>query len=156
MHLLAKSTRIFCPPTTLRKFIHSAAYASSLILFSASLEKLVVPQVTLTGIDSNGLQVNASLNTGEASFVSGVFAQEATVTKANVQTPIQTLVVASDAPFVLPGQNILIFPIGAIITGAWAVLLIGTIGYGTFGRMQFRDQYRRRSARATKGDLARI
>jgi hypothetical protein len=120
------------------------------------LEKTVVPTVTLTGIDSNGLQVNTTLATGEANFVSGVFAQKATVTKTSVQSPIQTLVVASDAPFVLPGLHILIFPIGGIITGTWAVLFIATIAYGTFGRMQFRDQYKRRSMRAEKGDLARI
>lgn len=102
------------------------------------------------------MKVNASLADGEATFVSGVFAQPIIASKTAVQPPMQTLVVASDAPFIVPGLHILIFPIGAIITGIWTVLFIGTIAYGTFGRMQFRDQYRRRFARAEKGDMARI
>jgi hypothetical protein len=106
---------------------------------------------------SNGQTVNTSLSGSEATFVNGVFAKAATTaTKSAVQSPIQTLVVAANAPFVLPGVNILIFPIGGIITGVWAILFIAAVGYGTVGRMQFRDQYRRRSARATKGNLARI
>jgi len=112
--------------------------------------------VTLTGRNSAGLQVNATLDSGEASFVSGVFALEATVSKTVVQPPIQTLVVASDAPFVVPGMNLLIFPIGGVITCIWAVLLIATIAYGTMGRIQFRDQFRRRNAMAMKGELSRI
>jgi len=123
---------------------------------TSALEKLLIPTVTLTGTDSTGLQVNTTLASGEATFVSGVFAQTATVSKTAVQSPIQTLVVASNAPFVVPGLHILIFPIGGIITGVWAVLLISAIGYGTFGRMQFRESYRRRAARSEKGGQARI
>lgn len=122
----------------------------------SALEKLITPTVTLTGTNPNGLTVNTTLASGEATFVSGVFAKTATVTKTSVQSPIQTLVVAANAPFVVPGLNILIFPIGGIITGIWAVLLISTIGYGTFGRMQFRESFRRRAAVMEKGGQARI
>jgi hypothetical protein len=124
--------------------------------FRSQLERLLVPTVTLTGMDPNGLMVNATLAAGEATFVSGVFAQQITASKTAAQPPIQTLVVASNAPFVVPGLHILIFPIGGVITGVWAILLISTIAYGTFGRMQFRDLYRRRAARAEKGNMARI
>ncbi|KAG0653064.1 hypothetical protein D0Z07_0376 [Hyphodiscus hymeniophilus] len=124
---------------------------------NATLEKLLLPTITLTGMQSNGQNVNTSLSSSEATFVSGVFAKAATpVSKAAVQSPIQTLVVASGAPFVLPGLKIIIAPIGAVITVTWAILFIAIVGYGTIGRMQFRDQYRRRSTRANKGDLARI
>jgi hypothetical protein len=102
------------------------------------------------------LTVNTTLASGEATFVSGIFAQTATVSKTAVKSPIQTLVVASNAPFVVPGLHILIFPIGGIVTGVWTVLLLSTIGYGTFGRMQFRESYRRRAARMEKGGQARI
>lgn len=122
---------------------------------SSTLERLLVPKITLTGTDTTGTKVNATLAEGEATFVSGVFAQPIIASKTAVQPPIQTLVVASDAPFVVPGLNILIFPIGGIITGVWTVLFIGTIAYGTIGRIQFRDQYRRRSA-AAKGVMPRI
>ncbi|KAH8585552.1 hypothetical protein B0O99DRAFT_530541 [Bisporella sp. PMI_857] len=123
---------------------------------TSELEKLLAPTVTLTGLSAAGLQVNATLDSTEASFVSGVFAKEATVAKTVVEPPMQTLVVADNAPFVVPGMNILIFPIGGVITGIWTILLCGTIGYGTFGRMQFREQYRRRNARATKGGMVTI
>jgi len=123
---------------------------------TAQLEKILVPTVTLTAMDANKQVVNTTIAEGEATFVSGVFAKAITASKTQVQPPIQTLVVAKDAPFIVPGMNILIFPIGGIITGVWAVLFIGTIGYGTFGRIQFRDQYKRRSARAEKGGMARI
>jgi hypothetical protein len=125
-------------------------------LFSAALQKVLIPTVTLTGQEPTGQMVNTSLSSDEATFVSGVFATQATGTKAQVAPPIQTLVVASGAPFVVPGLNILIFPIGGIVTGVWALLFIATIAYGTIGRMQFREQYRRRAARANKADMARI
>jgi hypothetical protein len=69
---------------------------------------------------------------------------------------MQTLVVAPGEPFVVPGTHILITPIGGIVTGTWALLLIATITYGTVGRMRFKDHYRRRVARATRGNLATI
>ncbi|KAI9649765.1 hypothetical protein NHQ30_002346 [Ciborinia camelliae] len=124
---------------------------------SSTLEALLTPKVTLTGKDNSGRTVNAILNTKQASFVNGELSTQASgVTKTVVEPPLQTLVVASDAPFVVPGLKIFIFPIGGVITGVWAILFIATLSYGTIGRMQFRDQFRSRIARATKGDISRI
>ncbi|TGO37860.1 hypothetical protein BHYA_0087g00190 [Botrytis hyacinthi] len=124
---------------------------------SSTMEALLTPTVTLTGRDVSGGTVNTTLNTNQASFVNGEFSTQATgVTKTVAQPPIQTLVVASESPFVVPGLNILIFPIGGVITGVWAILFIGTISYGTIGRMQFRDQFRSRTARASKENMSRI
>jgi hypothetical protein len=142
--------------TDMQAYVYYHTFVNNANFCSAQLEKLLVPTVTLAGIDSSGLVTNTTLAEGEATFVSGVFAKQITASRTAVQPPIQTLVVAKDAPFVVPGLHILIFPIGAIITGVWALLFIATIGYGTFGRMQFRDQYRRRIARAEKGAFARI
>jgi hypothetical protein len=110
----------------------------------------------MTGQEPTGQTVNTTLSSDEATFVSGVFAAVIKPTISRLQPPIQTLVVTPGATFVLPGVHILIFPIGAIITGVWTVLFIATIAYGTVGRMQFREQYRRRAARANKADMARI
>jgi hypothetical protein len=110
----------------------------------------------LTGVDATGAKVNTSLTNDEATFVSGVFAAQVTPTKSEVSPPLQTLVVASASPFVVPGMTIMIFPIGGIITGIWTILFCATIAYGTVGRMQFREQFRRRAAQATKGSLSRI
>ncbi|CAD6448792.1 61dbb50b-23a6-4cd3-bfad-92a31efaafa2 [Sclerotinia trifoliorum] len=124
---------------------------------SSAMEALLTPTVSLTGRDVQGGTVNTTLNTNQASFVNGAFStQAAGVTKTVAQPPIQTLVVASESPFVVPGLNILIFPIGGVITGIWAILFIGTISYGTIGRIQFRDQFRSRTARAQKGNMSRI
>jgi hypothetical protein len=126
---------------------------------TGAVENILVPMVTLTGVDSTGATVNTTLSSTEATFVSGVFAQDSTTitpSKAAVASPIQTLVVAANEPFVVPGLHIIIFPIGGIITGIWAVLGIATVIYGTVGRMRFREQYRRRSARAEKGGQPRI
>lgn len=123
---------------------------------SAALQKVLVPTVTLTGQTSTGAAVNTSLSSDEATFVNGVFAKQLVPTKSKVAPPIQTLVVAKGEQFVVPGLKIMIFPIGLVITSVWTVLFVGTIAYGTVGRMQFRDQFRRRSARQQKGDLARI
>ncbi|QSZ30342.1 hypothetical protein DSL72_004864 [Monilinia vaccinii-corymbosi] len=125
-------------------------------LDSSTMEELLTPSVVLTGKDVSGGTVNTTLNTNQASFVSGVFSKQAAgVTRTTAQPPIQTLVVASDAPFVVPGLNILIFPIGGIITGVWAILFIATLSYGTIGRIQFRDQFREKTARA-RGNGARF
>ncbi|KAH7412511.1 hypothetical protein BKA64DRAFT_330371 [Cadophora sp. MPI-SDFR-AT-0126] len=123
---------------------------------TTALQKVLVPTVTLTGQTSTGAAVNTSLSSDEATFVNGVFAKQLVPTKSKVVPPIQTLVVAKGEKFVVPGLKIMIFPIGLIITSVWTVLFVGTIAYGTVGRMQFRDQFRRRSARQQKGDLARI
>lgn len=128
---------------------------------SATLERLVTPTVTLTGTSSTGQLVNTTLPSNQATFVYGAFSKAVsdgtTFTKSQAAIPpIQTLVVAKDAPFIVPGTAILIAPIGAIITGVWTVLFCAAIGYGTYGRMQFRDQFRRRAAVASKGNLSRI
>lgn len=117
---------------------------------------MLVPQVTLTAVNSAGQRVNTTLASGEATFVAGVFASQAAPTPVAQDKPLQTLVTAPDQPFVVPGLNILIFPIGGIITGVWAILFTGTIAYGTFGRYQFREDFRRRSARAGKSGFNTI
>ncbi|RDL39927.1 Uncharacterized protein BP5553_04267 [Venustampulla echinocandica] len=121
-----------------------------------ALQKVLVPAVTLKAVNSTGQLVNTTLSSQEATFVAGVFSTQVVPTRSQLAPPIQTLVVTGDQPFVVPGLNILIFPIGAVITGVWAILLIATIGLGTFRRMQFRENFRRRQAREMKGGLARI
>lgn len=63
---------------------------------------------------------------------------------------IAAKVITPGSLFRLPGTRILIFPIGAIITGVWTLLFVGVVSWGTLGRVQFREQYRRQSARAAE------
>lgn len=156
MLLSEGSTPTCCKQIWERKFCVDFTLQINLTLRSQGLQKVLVPTVTLTAVNATGQTVNTTLSSQEATFVAGVFATQVTPTKSQVIPPIQTLVVASESPFIVPGLNILIFPIGGVITGIWSILFIGTIAYGTVGRMQFREQFRRRTARATKGSLARI
>lgn len=36
------------------------------------------------------------------------------------------------------------FPIGLVVTSVWALFFFLAVGFGTYGRIQYRDQYRRR------------
>lgn len=88
---------------------------------------------------------------GEASFVNGVFADRPAPT-ASAGTPAFTsAVMGNKIKFVMPGTTLGIFPVGLIITGSWAVAFVAVVGYGTVGRLRFREQYRRR----IKRELAR-
>lgn len=121
---------------------------------SASTEALLTPIVSLTAVTATtpSTSVNTTLSTKEASFITGALTTTNTssaaiaTTTANM-TGIAAVVVPSGTLFRMPGTKILIFPIGAIVCGTWTLLLVGTIAYGTVGRIGFRDQFRSRKAR---------
>lgn len=101
-----------------------------------TLQPLLIPQIELTAQSPlSGEQVKATLTSQEASFVNGIFATQAAAAEPAV---------ASAPPFVLPGTTLAFFPIGLLITCIWTIGFVGAVGLGTFGRIQFRDQYRRR------------
>ena len=94
------------------------------------------------GTAQDNTPITTQLPSKDASFVSGVFADR---TRA-VTAPGASISagVAAATPFVLPGTRLGIFPIGLIITSVWTFLFVGIVGYGTFGRVRFRESYRRR------------
>ena len=108
------------------------------------LEALVMPTVT----------------SNEAAFVNGVFSNQIIMSDfGRAQQAVDQTVAGlknSTVAFVLPGYNILIFPTGGIVIGIWTILGVAAYGYGTYERIQHRESYRRRSARAGKGGQARI
>lgn len=128
---------------------------SSLTYHSTSLQALLIPSVTLHAKSTSGSTLNTSLVQDSANFVTGVFAVDQTA-KAVTSTTEADVAIPTDDVFVVPGVKILIFPIGGVITGVWAGLLGITVGYGTIGRINFRDQFRRRTAMAMKGSAPRI
>ena len=127
------------------EYVTSASQHSSSQLtcdYSTTARTLLVPNIALTGTAQNNTPIATQLSSNDASFVSGTFADQ---TRAATAPAASTSVVASGAtPFVLPGTTLGIFPIGLIITSIWTLLLVGTVGYGTFGRIRFRESYRRR------------
>jgi hypothetical protein len=64
---------------------------------------------------------------------------------ASVDTSMTGLA-SGQIAFVLPGTQILIFPIGLIITSVWLLLGVSAYGYGTIQRMSYADTYRRRTS----------
>lgn len=84
---------------------------------------------------------------GEASFVTGVFADQPVSTASSGTPAFTSAVIDHKIKFVMPGTTLGIFPVGLVITGSWAVAFVAVVGYGTVGRLRFREQYRRRIKR---------
>jgi len=84
---------------------------------------------------------------GEASFVNGVFADQPASTASSGTPAFTSAVIDHKIKFVMPGTTLGIFPVGLVITGSWAVAFVAVVGYGTVGRLRFREQYRRRIKR---------
>jgi len=113
------------------------------------LQNLLIPIITLSTVaisgTQSGSQINTTLSSTEASFVSGVFED-----KASNRTTAATLASASAAiltatPFVVPGRTLGVYPTGLIIVMIWTGLFCIAVGWGTFERIKFREQYRRRT-----------
>jgi len=119
-----------------------------------------MPVLTLSATNGQGRQVSTNVSSNEAVFVTGVFSQEIVMSSFRlaelaVEDEIARLRNGTSA-FVLPGVQIMIFPIGLVITSLWMVIGIGAYAFGTYNRYNFRDNYRRRMARAEKGSAARF
>lgn len=119
-----------------------------------SLRPLLIPQIDLEARNPRtGETVETTLSSGDASFVNGVFSKAASgpTNIAPGAAASASAAAQSAAPFVVPGQSLAFFPIGLVVTCIWTALFMGAVGFGTFGRIQFRDQYRRR----VKNELTR-
>lgn len=126
----------------------------------AELQALVMPVVTLSAKNAQNQNVTTTVSSNEAAFVAGEFSTEIVMnnfTRANlaVEDEIARLKNGTTA-FVLPGVQILIFPIGLIITSLWTVVGLAAYGYGTFCRYNFREQYRRRMMTQQKASVPRF
>ncbi|KAL1607986.1 hypothetical protein SLS60_002925 [Paraconiothyrium brasiliense] len=121
----------------------------------ATLQPLLIPQIELSAKNpTSGQDVKATLSSTEASFVNGVFAKQSTSTPTDAAALASaSAAVQSAAPFVVPGQTLdpRVTKAGLIVTLVWTVGFIGVVGLGTYGRIQFREQYRRR----VKNEVAR-
>jgi hypothetical protein len=99
----------------------------------------------LTATNSAGTKLSTQLSNKAASFVNGIFSNPA-------QLAANQAAAKAAIPFVLPGTTLGITPIGLYITSVWTFLFIGAVGYGTVGKVRFREAYRRKT-RATGGFL---
>jgi hypothetical protein len=106
---------------------------------------LMLPDVKLNAVNSSQSIISGNITADDGAwFVVGKFSGEF---KASLVTPtVATAAIAAAAPFVLPGTTFGIFPIGFIVTMAWTVLFFLAFGFGTLGRMKYREVYRKRKA----------
>ncbi|KAK5047863.1 hypothetical protein LTR84_006051 [Exophiala bonariae] len=113
-------------------------------LNNTQLMSLMLPEIQLNTAESQKA-VSANMTSGEGAwFVIGEFSSdfdEKLVTPAAAKNAIEVAL-----PFILPGVTLGIFPTGLIITMAWTGLFFLAYGLGTFGRIRYRDAYRKRMA----------
>ena len=97
-----------------------------------------MPTLTLRATLSNGTSVSANVTGNEASFLTGMLSHQAALSDFAVASAAVASEVASlkrgDVAFVLPGTSFMIFPVGLVITGTWAVAGILVYGLGTLER----------------------
>ncbi|KAK8052219.1 hypothetical protein PG993_003604 [Apiospora rasikravindrae] len=119
------------------------------------LEALVLPQVTLSATNAGGASVSTNVSSNEAAFVNGIFSKEVIMSDiARAQLAVNDMVAGlqnGTVAFILPGVELLIFPIGLIITSVWMVVGFAAYGLGTFERINHRHTFRTRKLRAGKG-----
>jgi hypothetical protein len=119
-----------------------------------------MPVVTLKATNGNGQSVSTNVSSNEAAFVTGEFSQQKimssfSMAELSVQADMAALKNGTIA-FVLPGVQILIFPVGLIITSVWLLLFLIAYGSGTYARYNFREAHRRRMAVVEKANVARF
>ncbi|PHH60031.1 hypothetical protein CDD81_2199 [Ophiocordyceps australis] len=116
----------------------------------AELEAVLMPTFTLTAKNLNGGAISTNVSLNEAAFLQGVFSKQVVMSsfgsaQAAVDAKLDALHNGTVA-FVLPGVQIMIFPIGTIITSVWLLLGLTAYGYGTWQRIMYADMYKRQQA----------
>jgi len=124
-------------------------------------QPLLVPQITISANSPTTRQlVNTSLSSTESSFVAGVFSAPAGSRqdpKFLLGLPAEQVAAAAagiPTPFGVPGLSLGVFPTGLIITSVWVLLFSTVVGLGTIGRIQYREEFRRR-VREQKSETVR-
>ena len=129
-------------------------------LDSDTVEAAVMPVVTLSATNSAGQTVGTNVSANEAAFVAGVFSDAVILsTMAQAQLAVNDIVNGlhnNTIAFVLPGKQLLIFPVGLIVTLVWLFLGLIAVGFGTVQRVNFRERFRRQRARQGKAGLSQI
>ncbi|KAK3290535.1 uncharacterized protein B0H64DRAFT_332012 [Chaetomium fimeti] len=124
------------------------------------VQALVMPIVTLKATNGNGQSVTTVVSSNEAAFVAGEFSKDDMISNYRMaELAVEAELAAlknGTVAFVLPGIQLMIFPIGLVITSVWLVLGLAAYGMGTYARYNFREAHRRRMAVANKSGMSRI
>ena len=109
-----------------------------------------MPILTLTAKNSTGGILTTNVSTNEAAFLTGVFSQELVLSDfsaawAAVDAQLAGLQNGTVA-FVLPGVQLMIFPVGLIIVSVWLLVGLLVVGFGTYERIMYAEMHKRRQA----------
>lgn len=111
-------------------------------LNDTQIMSLMLPDVKLNTAESQRA-VSANITAGDGAwFVIGEFSRD--FDQFLVTAAAATDAISIAVPYVLPGVTLGIFPTGLIITGAWTLIFFLAYGFGTLGRIKYRDAYRKR------------
>ncbi|OAA69688.1 hypothetical protein ISF_02958 [Cordyceps fumosorosea ARSEF 2679] len=114
----------------------------------AALQTFVMPTLTLAATNASGIRVATNVSLNEATFLNGVFSREVVLSDFSAaQAAVDDALAAlhnGTAAFVLPGVDLMIFPVGLIITSIWLFLGLVAYGMGTFERIQYAEMYKQR------------
>lgn len=126
-----------------------------LFTYRAALQSLVMPTLTLSATNSSGSQISTNVSLNEATFLNGVFSREVVMSDFSAaQAAVDDALAAlanGTAAFVLPGVQIMIFPIGLVITSVWLAIGLAAYGWGTYERIQYAEMYKLRKGGAAMG-----
>lgn len=113
-----------------------------------------MPTLTLTAVNPAGQTVETQVSPNEASFLIGAFSDltfQSPFSKAAERvTVMQQKLKDQEVAFILPGVQILIFPIGLIITSIWLVVGVLAYGFGTYQRYQYANSFKSRQTALSK------
>ncbi|KAM0430411.1 hypothetical protein ACHAPT_005757 [Fusarium lateritium] len=116
----------------------------------ADLECVIMPVLTLTAKNSTGSTIRTNVSINEAAFLTGVFSQDVVMSDfAMAQVAVDEQLAGlknGTVAFVLPGVQLMVFPIGLIITSVWLVVFVAAVGFGTYERFNYAEMYKRRQA----------
>jgi hypothetical protein len=121
----------------------------------ADLEVLLMPIVTISASAADtptNTAVNTTVSANEASFLVGVFADQVVMSDfsaARAAVDVQMAALSEgEVAFVLPGVQIMVFPIGLIITGVWLLVGVAAYGWGTWERYTYAKTFHMRVAQS--------
>lgn len=110
---------------------------------------LLIPIIQLGAEKDGGTAVTTNMTSASMIFfVSGIFQGQSDSGAAAALPTAAATAAAKAGAYSLPGRTLGIFPAGLIITSVWALLFSAAVGFGTWERLQFRDQFRQRKQRA--------
>lgn len=116
----------------------------------ADIEMLIIPTLTLSAVNTTGQTVRTNVSSNEAAFLTGVFSKEVVLSDfALAQQAVNNMtqrLANREVAFVLPGVQILIFPVGLIIASVWLLVGLAFYGFGTYERIGYAESFRRRQA----------